>query len=334
MILITGAAGFIGSCIIKKFNDMGREDIIVVDRLRDGDKWLNLRSLKYLEYINADEFIGADIIQAVFDEGIEQVYHMGACSSTTERDMEFLFKNNVEYSKIIFDFCTRYNIPLCYASSAATYGAGEHGYDDNEAEINKLLPLNGYGYSKQVFDEWVLKQKEAPSKWYGIKFFNVYGPNEYHKGKMSSVVYQGFNQIQENGSVKLFKSHKAEYEDGGQLRDFVYVKDVVEAMYRLINDQHNGENGLYNLGTGQARSFADLVKATFAAMGKDENIVYIDMPESLRNQYQYYTQARMDKLFKAIPDFQFHSLEDGVKDYVQNHLMQDLPFLSGEKRDS
>jgi ADP-L-glycero-D-manno-heptose 6-epimerase len=217
MILITGAAGFIGSCIIKKFNDMGREDIIVVDRLRDGDKWLNLRSLKYLEYINADEFIGADIIQAVFDEGIEQVYHMGACSSTTERDMEFLFKNNVEYSKIIFDFCTRYNIPLCYASSAATYGAGEHGYDDNEAEINKLLPLNGYGYSKQVFDEWVLKQKEAPSKWYGIKFFNVYGPNEYHKGKMSSVVYQGFNQIQENGSVKLFKSHKAEYEDGGQL---------------------------------------------------------------------------------------------------------------------
>jgi ADP-L-glycero-D-manno-heptose 6-epimerase len=334
MILITGAAGFIGSCIVKHFNDQGREDIIVVDRMRDGDKWLNLRGLKYLEFIHADEFVHDEIITSVFDDGVDQVYHMGACSSTTERDMDFLIKNNLEYSKIIWGFCTQYNVPLCYASSAATYGSGEQGYNDDESQIHKLMPLNGYGYSKQLMDEWALKQDKTPEKWYGVKFFNVYGPNEYHKGKMSSVVFQAFNQINENGEVKLFQSHHKDYEDGGQLRDFVYVKDVVSAMHRLINDDHNGQNGIYNLGTGKARSFRDLATATFQAMGKEPNIKYIPMPESLRGQYQYYTQANMDKLFHALPDFTFNSLEDGVKDYVQNHLLHETPYLMKESRES
>jgi ADP-L-glycero-D-manno-heptose 6-epimerase len=320
MIVVTGAAGFIGSCIVKKFNDIGVEDIVCVDRLEQDNKWLNLRGLKYYEYIHADEFIEPDILNSLFDEGVTAVYHMGACSSTTERDVDYLFKNNVEYSQLLFKYCAEYDVPFCYASSAATYGAGELGYSDQN--ISKLMPLNAYGYSKQVVDEWIFKQSKFPTRWYGIKFFNVYGPNEYHKGNMSSVVYQAYNQINETGSMKLFKSHHPDYEDGGQLRDFVYVKDTVEAMYRLMNEDHNGDCGIYNMGTGQARSFADLVKATFQAMNKDENIVFIDMPESLRDQYQYYTQAEMNKLQEALPDFNFHNLEDGVKDYVQAHLMQ------------
>lgn len=320
MIVVTGAAGFIGSCIVKKFNDVGIEDIVCVDRLESDNKWLNLRGLKYYEYINADEFIDPEILNGLFDDGVTAVYHMGACSSTTERDVDYLFKNNVEYSQLLFKYCAEYDVPFCYASSAATYGGGEFGYSD--LSIDKLMPLNAYGYSKQVVDEWIFKQNKFPSKWYGIKFFNVYGPNEYHKGNMSSVVYQAFNQINETNSMKLFKSHHPDYQDGGQLRDFVYVKDTVEAMYRLMNDEHKGESGIYNMGTGEARSFADLVKATFSAMGKDENIVYIDMPESLRDQYQYFTQAKMEKLHQALPDFNFHKLEDGVKDYVQSHLMK------------
>lgn len=329
MIIVTGAAGFIGSCLVKKLNDNGIEDIICVDRLEEDDKWLNLRGLKYYEYVHADEFISPEVLNSFFDQGVKAVYHMGACSSTTERNVDFLFKNNVEYSQILFQYCTEYDVPICYASSAATYGAGEHGYSDES--FDKLMPLNAYGYSKHVVDEWVYKQTRFPRKWYGIKFFNVYGPNEYHKGNMSSVVYQAFNQINKTGKMKLFKSHIPEYEDGGQLRDFVYVKDTVEAMYRLMNENHNGENGIYNLGTGQARSFADLVKATFSSMDKQEDIEYIDMPESLRDQYQYYTQATMNKLFHALNHFKFHSLEEGVKDYVQNHLMQSDQRLSSKK---
>lgn len=329
MYIVTGAAGFIGSCIVKKLNDEGIEDIICVDRLESDDKWLNLRGLKYYEYVPADEFILPDVLNSYFDSGVYAVYHMGACSSTTERNVDFLFKNNVEYSQILFQYCTEYDVPICYASSAATYGAGEHGYSDSSFE--KLMPLNAYGYSKQVVDEWIEKQQKLPSKWYGIKFFNVYGPNEYHKGNMSSVVYQAFNQINETGKMKLFKSHHPDYTDGGQLRDFVYVKDVVNAMYRLMTENHNGENGIYNLGTGKARSFADLVKATFESMGKKEDIIFIDMPESLREQYQYYTQATMDKLSNALKDFKFHTLEEGVKDYVQNHLMQKDQRLNSKK---
>lgn len=332
MIIVTGAAGFIGSCIVKKLNDQGRKDIICVDRFEEDDKWLNLRGLHFDEYIHADEFIQPEVMESIYaNETIEAVYHMGACSSTTERDVDYLMKNNVEYSKIIFAMCTDYNVPLVYASSAATYGAGENGYKDNHEGVDSLMPLNAYGYSKQLVDEWALRQEHTPERWYGVKFFNVYGPNEYHKGNMKSVVAQAHTQINEVGKVKLFKSYKEEYEDGGQLRDFVYVKDCVDAMLRLINEEHSGPNGIYNLGTGKARSFADLVKATFKAMDKPENIEFIEMPESLRGQYQYYTQAEMNKLESALPGFKFHSLEDGVKDYVQSHLSQDDQRLNSRR---
>jgi ADP-L-glycero-D-manno-heptose 6-epimerase len=277
----------------------------------------------YYEYIHADEFIQPEIMDSIFEqEEIEAVYHMGACSSTTERNVDYLMKNNVEYSKILFSTCADFNVPLVYASSAATYGAGENGYSDDHTTVSSLMPLNAYGYSKQLMDEWALRQDHTPPKWYGVKFFNVYGPNEYHKGNMKSVVCQAYNQILESGKVKLFKSYKEGFADGGQLRDFVYVKDCVEAMVKLLDNNNPEDNGIYNLGTGVARSFADLVKATFKAMGKPENIEYIEMPEALRDQYQYYTQAEMKKLNGAIKSFKFHSLEDGVADYVKNHLMQ------------
>ncbi len=331
MIIVTGAAGFIGSCLVKKLNDQGREDIICVDRFESDDKWLNLRGLKFSEYIHADEFIQYEVLSS-FEKGeIEAVYHMGAISSTTERDVDWLMANNVEYTKVLFAHCTDHDIPICYASSAATYGAGENGYDDDESQISKLMPLNAYGYSKQLVDEWALRQEDTPSKWYGVKFFNVYGPNEYHKGDMSSLVYKAFNQINDCGAVKLFKSYKDKYEDGGQLRDFVYVKDIVEAMVNLVNQDHPGSNGIYNLGTGEARSFVDLMKATFKAMDKKENIEFIEMPESLKGQYQYYTQANMNKLAIALPEFKFTPLEDAVKDYVQNHLAQEDQRLNSRR---
>jgi len=328
MIIVTGAAGFIGSCLVRELNKLGREDIICVDRLESDDKWFNLRGLKYSEYIHADEFIDPDTIYSIFEEGVEAVYHMGACSSTTERDIDYLMYNNVDYSKIIFQVCTDFNTTLCYASSAATYGDGEQGYDDDESKLRSLLPLNAYGYSKQLVDEWALKLDATPERWYGVKFFNVYGPNEYHKEKMSSVVYQAYNQINETGKMKLFKSYKDNFKDGEQLRDFVYVKDVVNAMISLVNDSHDGENGIYNLGTGKARSFHDLTKATFNAIDKKPNIEFIEMPDSLKDQYQYFTEANMDKFKKAFPKFEFYSLEDGVSDYVKNHLLQKNQYFT------
>jgi ADP-L-glycero-D-manno-heptose 6-epimerase len=323
MYIVTGAAGFIGSCIVKDLNDKGITDIICVDRLEDDDKWLNLRGLYYSEYIHADEFIQSDVLYSVFEENhVKAVYHMGACSSTTERDVDYLMYNNVDYSKILFSVCTEFDIPLVYASSAATYGAGENGYEDNHDGIDKLIPLNAYGYSKQLVDEWALKQADTPSKWYGVKFFNVYGPNEYHKGNMQSVVSQAFKQIAETGKMKLFKSYKDGFKDGEQLRDFVYVKDVVRAMIMLTHEEHKGGNGIYNLGAGKARSFADLVKATFKGMGKEEAIEFIEMPEALRDQYQYFTEANTRKLQSVFTDFKFQTLEEGVHDYVTNYLTQ------------
>ncbi|MEX1100180.1 MAG: ADP-glyceromanno-heptose 6-epimerase, partial [Bacteriovoracaceae bacterium] len=245
MVIVTGAAGFIGSCIVKKLNDEGVHNIICVDRLRDGEKWLNLRGLKFYEFVHADEFVEPDILNAVFDEGVRAIYHMGACSSTTEKNMDFLWKNNVEFSQILFRYASEYDTPICYASSAATYGAGENGYDDEESTLHRLMPLNPYGYSKQAFDEWALKQMRKPAKWFGVKFFNVYGPNEYHKGGMRSVVHQAFQQITSSGKMKLFKSYKKEFKHGEQLRDFIYVKDAVEAMYKLMNDKHTGPSGIY-----------------------------------------------------------------------------------------
>lgn len=332
MIIVTGAAGFIGSCIVKKLNDEGEHNIICVDRWEEGQKWRNLSGLKFYEFVHADEFVEPDILNAVFDEGVSAVYHMGACSSTTETNVDYLWKNNVEYSQILYRYCSEYDVPICYASSAATYGAGEYGYSDDLKDLPMLSPLNPYGYSKQAFDEWVLKQARKPSKWYGVKFFNVYGPQEYHKEGMRSVVHQAFEQIKESGKMKLFKSHNPDYQDGGQLRDFVYVKDVVDAMFRLMNEKHHGDSGIYNLGTGKARSFKDLVSATFSAMGEKENIEYIDMPEKLREQYQYFTEAKMDKLYNALEGFKFHGLEEGVNDYVKNHLLQSSPYLKSEAR--
>ncbi len=324
MILLTGGAGFIGSVLLKELNKMGRRDIIVVDRLRNSPKWLNLRGGQFAHYIHADELFLPE--NAMWLSKVKLIYHMGACSATTEMDMDYLMKNNVEFSKKLFRLATDKKIQMVYASSAATYGAGEQGYSDDESKIHALRPLNPYGYSKQLFDEWVLSQKRLPYAWYGVKFFNVYGPNEYHKFTMRSVVYKSFTEIRDLGRVKLFKSHRPDYKDGMQLRDFVYVKDVVRAMIALVELNNPEASGIYNLGTGKARSFNDLTIATFKAMGKDPQIDYIDMPESIRNQYQYFTEADMGKLKKVLPEFKFSSLEEGVADYVKNYLLKESIF--------
>lgn len=322
MILVTGAAGFIGSVIVKELNDRGNIDLILCDHFESGEKWKNLRGLKYDSFVQVEDLFDHPIWKKA--QGIKAIYHMGACSDTTELNMDFLYKNNTEYTNKLLTLAAQKNIPIVYASSAATYGAGEQGYSDDHKGISKLRPLNKYGYSKQLSDEWILKQTKKPKVWFGVKFFNVFGPNEYHKGKMSSVVYQGFNQIKDVGEVKLFKSHRSEYKDGEQLRDFVYVKDVVRAMIGLIEagKKKPALSGIYNLGTGKARSFHDLAKSTFKSMDLEPKIKFIDMPEELRNQYQYFTQADMTKLKKALPKFKFMDLEEAVDDYVRNHLRQ------------
>lgn len=325
MIIVTGGAGFIGSVLARTLNLLDHTDLVIVDRLEDSTKWKNLRGIKYQQYIHADElFSGAydDLLSEA-----EMIFHMGACSSTTEKNMDYLMKNNVEYSKALFQFATKLNIPFLYASSAATYGDGEQGYADDHVGLFELMPMNPYGYSKQLFDEWVLQQEDQPDHWFGFKFFNVFGPNEYHKEEMRSLVHKAYEQISKNGSVELFKSHRPDFKDGQQLRDFVYVKDVVRVMIELANNDKAEFSGIYNLGTGKARSFLDLMNATFKAMGKDPQVKFIDMPESIRGQYQYYTQAEMGKLMTALPEFEFSSLEEGVSDYVTNYLMKPNPHF-------
>lgn len=326
MILVTGAAGFIGSVIVKHLNDSGIENLLLCDHFESGDKWKNLRDLKYTSIVQVEDLFNHDIWKKA--GSLKAIYHMGACSDTTELNMDFLYKNNTEYTNRLLTLAAEKNIPIVYASSAATYGAGEQGYFDDHTGLPNLKPLNKYGYSKQLSDEWILKQKKKPKVWFGVKFFNVFGPHEYHKAKMSSVVYQSYNQIQDVGEVKLFKSHRPDYKDGEQLRDFVYVKDVVKAMVELIaaGEKKPDLSGIYNLGTGEARSFHDLVKSTFKAMGKKPKITFIDMPGELRNQYQYYTQAEMGKLKRALPKFKFMKLEDAVTDYVTKHLMKN-PYM-------
>ncbi len=323
MILITGGAGFIGSVLAKKLNDLGHEDLVIVDKLESSTKWKNLRGIKYSEYIHADELFAGEYDDLIAEADL--VFHMGACSATTEKDVDFLMRNNVAYTKALFRFAAAKNIPFIYASSAATYGEGEQGYSDDHSKIPSLLPMNPYGYSKQLVDEWILKEEHKPDHWFGLKFFNVYGPNEYHKEDMRSLVHKAFEQIQQMGSVKLFKSHRPDFKDGEQLRDFIYVKDVVQAMLLLADPEKSAHSGIYNLGTGKARSFHDLVKATFKAMNKEAKIEFIDMPESIRGQYQYFTEADMTKMKKALPEMTFTSLEEGVADYVQNHLMKPNP---------
>ena len=324
MILITGGAGFIGSVLAKQLNVLGHNDLVIVDKLENGAKWKNLRGIKFLEYIHADELFSGEYDDLIAEADL--VFHMGACSSTTEKNMDFLMKNNVAYTQALFRFAATKNIPFIYASSAATYGNGQLGYSDEHEFVPNLMPMNPYGYSKQLVDEWILKEEKKPDHWFGLKFFNVYGPNEYHKEEMRSMVHKSFEQIMAKNPVKLFKSHRPQYKDGQQLRDFIYVKDVVRVMIELADPEKATFSGIYNLGTGKARSFLDLTNATYKAMGIDPKIQFIDMPESIRDQYQYYTQADIKKLNQALPEFEFTSLEDGVFDYVQSHLFKENPY--------
>ncbi|BDD03330.1 ADP-glyceromanno-heptose 6-epimerase [Aureibacter tunicatorum] len=320
MIIVTGASGFISSCLIAELNRQNFNAIIAVDDFNDPEK-----ATKNLEGKNIQEKVDLEDFFEWFDknyEHVEFVFHNGACSATTVFDKAVFDKLNYNYSIDMWQRCVKYQVPLVYASSAATYGMGELGYDDDPAIVPQLKPLNLYGESKNNFDIWALEQEEKPFFWAGLKYFNVYGPNEYHKGRMSSVVLHSFNQINATGGMKLFKSHNPNYKDGEQMRDFVYVKDVVAVSMWLMRNRKN--SGIYNIGTGQARTFLDLVKATFKALDKEENISFIDTPEDIRDKYQYFTEAKMDRLREAGYDQPFTSLEDGVKDYVQNYLMKGL----------
>lgn len=317
MIIVTGAAGFIGSCLVSRLNADGLEDIILVDDFSDDKKNLNLEGKRYKQRIHRDDFIQWFAGNA---KKVKVVFHIGARTDTTEFDKAIFDRLNVNYSKDIWKICTENAIPLIYASSAATYGLGEYGYEDDHSIVPKLRPLNPYGDSKNEFDKWVLQQKKTPPHWYGLKFFNVYGPNEFHKSRMASVIFHAFGQISSSGAMKLFRSHNPEYKDGEQLRDFIYVKDVIEVCVFLYKNYP--ASGLYNLGTGKSRSFLDLAKGTFAAMGKEENISFIDTPIDIRDKYQYFTEANMTKLKKAGYEKEFYSLEDGILDYVQNYLRE------------
>jgi ADP-L-glycero-D-manno-heptose 6-epimerase len=315
MIIVTGAAGFIGSCLVSKLNQEGFSDIVVVDDFSDPEKMKNLEGKKYSQKIHRDDFLqwlkeNQRLVQFVF--------HIGARTDTTEMKKEIFDRLNLDYTKVLWNICVEYGLPLVYASSAATYGLGERGYEDKEALISQLKPLNPYGDSKNEFDKWALQQKRKPYFWAGLKFFNVYGPNEYHKGRMASVILHAYNQLKEKGVVKLFRSHNPAYKDGEQLRDFVYVKDVVEVCYFLLH--HRKDSGIYNLGSGKARTFYDLVKNTFLAVNKPLNIEFIDTPIDIRDKYQYFTEATMEKLKSIGYVKPFTTLEDGVKDYVQNYL--------------
>lgn len=332
MIIVTGAAGMIGSAVVWKLNEMGINDILVVDKLETEDKWLNLRKRDYADWMDKD-----NLFEWLRDENnakkITHIVHMGACSATTEQDGDFLMDNNYGYTKKLWEFCSLYKIPFIYASSAATYGAGELGYNDDVTpqELKKLMPLNKYGYSKKLFDDWAFKQADMPSKWCGLKFFNVYGPQEYHKGRMASMVFHTFNQYKENGFVKLFKSYKEGFKDGEQLRDFVYLKDVVDVIYYMLFNEI--ESGIYNIGTGNARSFMDLAMQTMKSasgnpeLKREDMVELIPMPEDLRGRYQYFTEASMAKLKKAGYTKKFMSLEEGVADYVTNYLSKEDKYL-------
>ena len=316
MIAITGAAGFIASVVASTLNRNGFEDLVLVDDFSKTQKKENYSSKKYKSLIDRNEFI------AWFENHhheIDFIIHLGARTDTTEFDYNVFQKLNVDYTLAIWKICTEHQIPLIYASSAATYGMGELGYIDSHGIANDLQPLNAYGRSKNEIDKWILTQKDCPPFWAGLKFFNVYGPNEYHKGRMASVILHSFGQINTTGQVKLFRSHRPDYNDGQQLRDFVYVKDVANVILWLI--QHKPESGLYNVGTGKARSFFDLADNTFKALHLKTNIEFIDTPLDIRDKYQYFTEAKMDKLRKAGYDKPFTTLEDGVNDYVTNYLI-------------
>jgi len=316
MLIVTGAAGFIGSCLVGKLNALGHTNIILVDDFSKTNKKENFNSKKFIKTIERSEFIEWLGKNA---SDVKCVFHIGARTDTTELNVSIFNELNLNYTKRLWGICADASIPFIYASSAATYGLGEHGYDDDETKLQLLKPLNPYGDSKNDFDKWAITQTKSPSHWYGLKFFNVYGPNEFHKSRMASVIFHSFNQINLNGKVKLFRSHNPNYKDGGQLRDFVYVKDVVDVIAFLFEQQP--KNGIYNLGSGKARPFLDLALATFKALDKKPDIEFIDTPIDIRDKYQYFTEANMSKLIKAGYLKPFTSLEDGVTDYVKNYLL-------------
>jgi ADP-L-glycero-D-manno-heptose 6-epimerase len=315
LIIITGAAGFIGSCLVRGLNDLGYYNLGLVDDFSSSLKKRNYDSKRFLNIINRDEFLQWLDIQ---HDSIDIIFHLGARTDTTEFNKEIFDKLNVNYSKDIFNRCVTYNIPLVYASSAATYGNGEFGYKDDDAIIPKLKPLNPYGISKNEFDKWVLLQNQFPPAWCGLKFFNVYGPNEYHKARMASVIFHGYNQIKKEGKMRLFRSHRPDFADGMQLRDFIYVKDLVDVL--LYFQKQEQYSDIFNLGTGKARSFLDLANSTFAALNLTPQIEWIDIPADIRDKYQYFTEADMGKLRSIGYNKPFTALEDGVKDYVQQYL--------------
>jgi ADP-L-glycero-D-manno-heptose 6-epimerase len=316
MIVITGAAGFIASCLLRQLNEDGFDNLIAVDDFSRTDKKPNLEKKKIQQFIHRNEFM--DWLTKNHAD-VTIVIHLGARTDTTEFNKSIFDELNLTYSKAVWESCTRFNIPLIYASSAATYGMGGQGYKDDHALIEKLKPLNAYGESKNEFDKWVLKQTQTPPFWVGLKFFNVYGPNEYHKGRMASVVLHAFNQIQSRGNVKLFKSHNPKFEDGKQLRDFIYVKDVVDVILFFIKNQQHP--GIYNVGTGMARSFLDLANAIFKSLDRKRDIEFIDTPIDIRDKYQYFTEADITKLRETGYTKAFTSLEKGINEYVLQYLV-------------
>ena len=324
MIVVTGGAGFIGSALIAQLNKRQVTDILVVDQLATDNKWKNLLNLSFADYVEKDDFLEM-VVENKLSAPIEAVFHMGACSSTTETNASYLIKNNYEYTKLLAQWAVKAGIRFIYASSAATYGDGSEGFSDDEEKIDNLQPLNMYGYSKQLFDLWA-RRTGLLKKITGLKYFNVFGPNEYHKADMRSFILKAFEQIIAAGKVRLFRSHKSQYKDGQQLRDFIYIKDAVDMTLFFLDNP--GIAGLFNIGTGNARSWNDLVTAVFAAMDKKPDIEYIDMPESIRNQYQYFTQADITKLKHAGYDKKPTSLEDAITDYVQNYLQKN-GYLGG-----
>ncbi|MBK7434496.1 MAG: ADP-glyceromanno-heptose 6-epimerase [Chitinophagaceae bacterium] len=323
MIVVTGAAGFIGSCMVGYLNREGYENLILVDEFTHPEKEDNLRNKKYKSRVEREFFF--EWLQQEKPE-VRFVFHLGARTDTTEFNYAIHQHLNVEYSQQVWQYCCINNVPLVYASSAATYGSGELGYVDDHSLTEQLKPLNPYGISKNEFDKWALHQETRPPFWAGLKFFNVYGPNEYHKDRMASVIFHAFNQIRKDGEVKLFRSHHPDYKDGEQLRDFIYVMDVISVCHWLMtawsgtDGEHRPASAIYNLGTGIARSFNDLVRATFAGLDLPPRISYIDIPEDIRDKYQYFTEADMGKLKKAGYQKPFYTLDEGVENYVRQYL--------------